>query len=89
MDEARREGFVDDVLGVPPGREEDKGAANVVLRRFPNVASSRGGVLIGDLRTREERCAVSPLASSSKVRPVLCRFGEFVLLIGTGALEEL
>jgi hypothetical protein len=84
IEDLRREGLVVD--GAPvPGSEEERGAVMVTLRRFPNIGSSRGGVLMGERRTKDARCGVRP--SSSKARPVLWRFaGE---LIGTGALEEL
>lgn len=54
MVDARREGFVVDGI-MPPGREEEIGAGSVTLRRFPNVASSRGGVLVGERRAKDER----------------------------------
>jgi len=50
---------------------EEKEPAVATLRRFPNVASSRGGVPNGDLRNNGERLG-KPL-SSSKVRLVLVR----------------
>ena len=49
-----REGFVREL---DCGEEADSGMLNgsVVLRRFPNVASSRGGVLRGEYRDMEPR----------------------------------
>lgn len=56
-----RSGFVGDM------GDDDSGALsplNATLRRFPNVPSSRGGVLMGELRRRCSYCG-----SSSKCRP--------------------
>lgn len=50
-----REGFVREL---DCGEEDDSGMLSdvrVVLRRFPKVASSRGGVFMGEYRDMEPR----------------------------------